>query len=88
MYSVTILIIRCKASRFVKFWQICHFFQNHTDSAVRDAFPPPVHTDIELGKLAGVSHTTIQKARKIAEKAPEPIKEQLRRGEISINAAH
>lgn len=41
----------------------------------------PVHTDEELGKVAGISRDTIQKARTIAQKAPEPVKEQLRKGE-------
>jgi len=35
----------------------------------------PIRTDDELGKLAGVSRGTIQKARKIAIQAPEPVKE-------------
>lgn len=46
--------------------------------------PAPVHTDIELAKLAGVGKDTIQKGRKIEAQAPEPIKAQLRTGEISI----
>ncbi len=45
----------------------------------------PVHTAKELAAAAGVSHDTIHKARVIAERAPEPVKEALRRGDTSIN---
>jgi N6-adenosine-specific RNA methylase IME4/ParB-like chromosome segregation protein Spo0J len=45
-------------------------------------------TDEELAKIAGIGKDTIQKSRRIVEKVPEPVKEQLRRGELSINAAH
>ncbi len=42
----------------------------------------------KLARLAGVSHDTIDKAKLIQEKAPEQIKEQLRRGEASISAEY
>lgn len=45
----------------------------------------PLDTKMELAKAAGVSHDTIAKAKKISEKAPEAVKEKLRRGETSIN---
>lgn len=48
----------------------------------------PVDTRKEIAKVAGVSHDTIHKAKKIAEKAPEPVKEKLRKGETTINAAY
>jgi len=39
----------------------------------------PIHTDKELAKVAGISDKQIQKARAL-QKAPEPVKEQLRKG--------
>lgn len=48
----------------------------------------PIDTQKELARVAGVSHDTIHKAKVISEKAPEPVKEQLRRGEVSINKAY
>jgi DNA modification methylase len=47
-----------------------------------------VDTRKELAKIAKVSHDTIAKVKKINEKAPEETKEQLRTGEVSINAAY
>ena len=48
----------------------------------------PVDTRKELAKVAGVSHDTISKAKKIIEKADEKTKGLLRSGEISVNAAY
>jgi hypothetical protein len=45
----------------------------------------PVDTREELAKLSGLSHDTIHKAKVIAEKASDPIKEKLRRGETTIH---
>ena len=42
----------------------------------------------EIAKSANVSHDTVSKVEKIIEKAPEEVKEQLRRGEVSINKAY
>lgn len=47
-----------------------------------------INTNKELAKVAGVSHDTIHKVRKIEEKAPEEVKEKLSKGEISINQAY
>ena len=54
-------------------------------SAERSA---PIDTRREIAKAAGVSHDTVMKVKKIAEKAPEEVKAKLRTGEISINKAH
>jgi hypothetical protein len=48
----------------------------------------PIHTDREVAKLAGVSHDTVHKVRRLAKEADEPTKAALRRGERSIHAAH
>jgi hypothetical protein len=45
----------------------------------------PTHTRKEVAKQARVAPDTIAKAKKIAEKAPEPVKEKLRKGESTIN---
>lgn len=42
----------------------------------------------ELAKAAGVSHDTIHKVEVIEEKAAPEVKEQLRKGEVSINKAY
>lgn len=47
-----------------------------------------VDTQKELAKTAGVSHDTIAKVEKIEEKATPEIKQQLSKGEISINKAY
>jgi len=48
----------------------------------------PVNTPLELSKLAGVSDNTMAKAKAIAEKAPEEVKEKVRSGDISIHKAY
>lgn len=47
-----------------------------------------VNTREEIAKLAGVSDNTIQKVEHIEEKAPNPIIEASRKGEISVNSAY
>ena len=48
----------------------------------------PVHTAKELAKLAGLSHDSIAKAKKIVAEASDETKEALRTGETSINAEY
>lgn len=45
-------------------------------------------TQAELAKVAGVSHDTIHKVETIEAKASEPVKQQVRSGEKSINQAY
>ena len=47
-----------------------------------------IDTKKELAKIAGVSHDTIVRVKKIEEKAPEDVKEKLSTGEMSINEAY
>jgi N6-adenosine-specific RNA methylase IME4/ParB-like chromosome segregation protein Spo0J len=49
---------------------------------------PPIDTRREIAKAAGLSDGTIAKVSVITEKAPESVKEQLRKGEISIDRAY
>jgi len=49
---------------------------------------PPIDTKKELAKVAGVSHDTIHKVKKIEAKASPEVKEQLRRGETTINKVY
>lgn len=51
----------------------------------KSAEQTPIETRKELAKVAGVSHDTIAKVKVIAAKAAEPVKEQLRRGETTVN---
>lgn len=48
----------------------------------------PIDTQKEIAKAAGVSHDTIAKVEKIERKAAPEVKEQLRKGEMSINQAY
>lgn len=47
-----------------------------------------VDTNKQIAKIAGVSHDTIHKVEVISEKAPEEVKQQLRKGDMSINQAY
>jgi len=47
----------------------------------------PINTRAEVAKDAGVSHDTIAKVKVIEAKAPEEVKERLKRGEVTINRA-
>ena len=49
---------------------------------------PKPDTRKELSKVAQVGERTLDKVKKIQEKAPEEVKAKLRTGEISINAAY
>jgi len=62
--------------------------QRASGGAVPQKSAEPVETRKEIAKAAGVSHDTITKGKVISQKAPEAVKEQLRRGEISINSAY
>lgn len=48
----------------------------------------PVNTRKEIAKIAGVSEDTIHKVEVIEEKAPEEIKTQVKKGELTINSAY
>ena len=48
----------------------------------------PVATDEQIAKAAGVSKDTVWKVEKLEKVAPPEMKEQLRRGDISINQAY
>lgn len=53
-----------------------------------EAEKPHPTTDRELGKLAGVSHDTIHKVKKLSAAADDETKRKLRRGEMSVNRAY
>ena len=61
--------------------------QKRSGGAVPQKSAEPVETRKELAKIAGVSHDTIARVEKIVQKAPEEVKEKLRRGDpgVSIN---
>ena len=50
--------------------------------------PKAINTREEVAHAAGVSDNTIAKVEKIIESAPEEVKTQLRKGEMSINQAY
>ena len=47
-----------------------------------------INTKKEIAQLAGVSHDTVAKVKKIEAEAPEEMKEQLRNGDMTINQAY
>jgi hypothetical protein len=47
-----------------------------------------INTRKEIAKIAGVSEGTIHKVEVIEEKAPEEIKQQVKKGELTINSAY
>ncbi len=55
---------------------------------VQNSAPSQNKTRDALSKLAGVSHDTLGKAKKIMESADEETKDRLRRGELSIHRAY
>jgi hypothetical protein len=60
----------------------------HTKEGFQKSGNPPVHTDKELAKIAGVSHDTIHKVEVIQKEAiPEQVK-QIRKKEKSINKVY
>ena len=46
----------------------------------------PTDTREEVAKLAGVSHDTVSKVKAILEEAEPEVVEQVRSGEVSVNA--
>lgn len=48
----------------------------------------PIHTNAELGKIAGVSDETIRRYKKIQEEAKPEIKEKVDKGEMSIRKGY
>jgi len=58
------------------------------DSVCQNSDKQKIDTKREIAKAAGVSHDTVAKVEKIQKLAPEPVKEKLRTGEISINQAY
>lgn len=57
---------------------------------VQKSAPPPEKskTRDEVAKLAGVSHDTITKAKKLLETAPREVVDKVRSGEVKINTAY
>ena len=55
---------------------------------VQNSAPSQIKTRDTLSRLAGVSHDTLGKAKRIIESADEEMKDRLRRGELSIHRAY
>lgn len=63
--------------------------QSEAGGAVRQkSDKAAIDTKKELAKVAGVSHDTIHKVETIEKKAPEEVKEAIRRGDMSINKVY
>lgn len=63
--------------------------QSEAGGAVRQkSDKAEIDTKKELAKIAGVSHDTIHKVDVIEQKAPDEVKEKLRKGEVSVNKAY
>lgn len=61
---------------------------NQHDGLHQKSDKEQINTNKELANAAGVSHDTIHKVEKINEKAPDEVKEALRKGDMSINQAY
>ena len=61
-----------------------------TDTVVKNSAPPMEYgkTREQLGNLAGVSHDTIKKVKKLVDSADDDTKQKLRRGDVSIHKAY
>ena len=53
-----------------------------------DKCPFPIDTKKEVAKIAGVSHDTVAKVKKVIAKAPEEVKQKIQDGELTINKAY
>lgn len=62
--------------------------QNNNSGAALEKSTKQINTRKELANIAGVSENTIAKVEKIEAQAPQEVKEQLSKGEISINQAY
>ncbi len=60
----------------------------HTKQGYQISGEAELRTDKELASIAEVSHDTIFKVEKIEGKAPEEIKQKIRKGELTINKAY
>lgn len=60
---------------------------SHTEQGYQKS-DKAVDTNKELAKIAEVSHDTIHKVKVIQEKAPEEVKQALKKDELSINRAY
>lgn len=58
-----------------------------SDNAIENKITP-IDTKKEIAQIAGTSHDTIARVKKIEEKAPEEVKEKVKNGEMSINQAY
>lgn len=62
--------------------------QNNKQSAVHQKSDKQIETSKELAKIAGVSHDTIHKVEVIENNADDNTKQQVQKGDISINQAY
>jgi len=60
----------------------------HTKDGYQKSDNPPIDTNKEIIKTTKLSHDTQSRIKKIVEKAPENIKQQLRNGDKSINEVY
>lgn len=63
-------------------------FQKTEKSQEQEEIIEPINTTKELANIAGVSIDTMSKIKKIEKKAPEEVKEKVKKGEMSINQAY
>lgn len=63
-------------------------FLQKSAKSLKESEIVPIDTRKEIAKIAGTSHDTIAKVKKIEEKAPKEVKEKIKNGEMSINQAY
>lgn len=62
--------------------------QNNNSASAFQKSEKQINTTKEIAKIAGTSHDTISKVKKIEEKAPDDVKVKVKKGEMSINQAY
>jgi len=62
--------------------------ENSTKPIEEESTIKPIDTKKELAKIAGVSHNTIAKIKKIKQVAPTEVQDRIRNGDLTINKAY
>lgn len=62
--------------------------QNNNSARAFQKSEKQMNTTKEIARIAGTSHDTVAKVKKIEEKAPEEVKQKVKKGDMSINQAY
>ena len=87
-YDRSVLALKLKPMIAEKAKENIKATQNNNSASAYQKSEKQVNTTKELAKVAGVSHDTIHKVETIESKASEPLKEQVKAGQKTINQAY